>query len=108
MPNQEAHIPYMPEEIQTLAVPTTFDGLKLDTPYLAHLPTNGITNEGNSAIRDYVYYHVAPVFTWPDWWEWSWVVGKDLSGNKCVGTFPKRFARYAAKKYGIKVLQSRC
>ena len=92
-----------------MEVPATLESIELDTPYLASLPYNGITDEGAIAITRYVYDSIAKpagieyTFSWPNWWEWSWVVTKDLSGNKCVGTFPKRLARYLIKNFDVKM-----
>jgi len=107
------HLPYTEDQVIKVIPPLEWDKIQPATPYEVMLPMNGITSEGEKAIRAWVWNEsptlkndqdFVPVkYFFPEWWSWSWVVEKDESGNKCVGTFPKRFARHAKKAYNWKV-----
>lgn len=99
----EPHIPYDSSDIRELKTPARLEDIKLDTPYMVEMPTNGITTEGQKALRDYIQKNINPYFCFPDWWEWAWVVTKDQSGHKIVGTFPKRAARWLKKEWNLKL-----
>ena len=99
----DMHIPYAPSDIRELKTPARLEDIELDTPYMVEMPTNGITTEGQKALRDYIQKNINPYFCFPEWWEWAWVVTKDQSGHKIVGTFPKRAARWLKKEWNLKL-----
>lgn len=101
---------YRDQDVLKAEIGTAFDDLDLQTPYLAELPSNGITAEGHVEINDWVRRALRRhggryrrSFALPPSWVWEWMITANPADRGLVGTMPKRIAKWLYKTHDMKL-----